>query len=72
MPTAPARPLPTVAMAAAAPWDDVLVALVPDESEEAVELPVPVPVPVLEPVPVVVPVLAAEPVVDASVPLTAV
>lgn len=70
MPTAPARPLPTVAMAAAAPWDDVLVALVPDESEEAVELPVPVPV--LEPVPVVVPVLAAEPVVDASVPLTAV
>jgi hypothetical protein len=62
-------------MAAAAPWDDVLLALAPDAPEEVAELPAPVPVPdrdpvsvpVLEPVPV-----AAEPVVDALVPLTAV
>lgn len=57
-------------MAAAAPWDDVLLALVPDAPEEVAELPVPVPV--LVPVPVVAPVLAAKPVVDAPVPLTAV
>lgn len=51
-------------MAAAAPWDDVLLALAPDAPEEVAELPIPVPV--------VAPVLAAEPVVDAPVSLTAV
>ena len=56
-------------MAAAAPWDDVLLALAPDAPEEVAELPAPVPVP--DPDPVSVPV-AAEPVVDALVPLTAV
>jgi hypothetical protein len=63
-------------MAAAAPWEDVLLALAPDAPEEVVELPVPVLVLVPDPdpvsVPVVAPVLATEPVVDAPVPLTAV
>lgn len=63
-------------MAAAAPWEVVLLALAPDAPDDVAELPLPVPVLVPDPAPVSVPVLdpvlVAEPVVDAPVPLTAV
>ena len=44
MPTAPARPLPKVAMVAAAAWDVVLLALAPEAPEEVAEASVPEPV----------------------------